>query len=342
MRAFAHELRLVRTRWSRSAVLVLTLAASSISTSAPPPLGPGGSELSPWRPIHQRVRHNGEEGCGSWSWEVNPAYMTTPFIPLTSVPFTPSLPTTAGSFQLGMPVGESALEGRYTLTNSIWFLTGSTGDAPEAFGMAERNGFLRWFPDYAAGVPLTASPTRLRLTSIGELHGSIDLDFGVVLAGEVTRIASGGLKAAMKTIGDFLGPRIDLELAGSPSMVKVSPNAIHASESQQSGLGLGFTIGADNGASGEVQWQAGGTQAVIEMTEHMKVVQFDCVAPSASDGFTEWYFSQQVDVFVDAALIHGRHSIVNAKATFLDFKFDTMGCPSCGNVGSRNPGQIGS
>lgn len=330
----------------RALPFVLLLGATSqpslAAAIAPPPTTPedsGGTSVSPWIPVNDQPAGSNGDGCGDWLWFPYRVSMTTPAVSATAVPFTPSMPGT-GTRRLELSRDRMSLVGSYQLENlwagPICVNCGTTDDAPEATGAAERPGVLYWFPSISptAGV-LPGQPTRLRIVSRAKLHGRIDLDYGLVLAGETSRLAIGGFQVSVRTVGDSIHPKIDAGVAQSWALAKVNPNAVHASSAQQSSLGLGVTIGADNGGSGEVSWTAGGSQAWIELNESMKCVEFACVTPA---GASEWYFAQEADMLIDAALIYGRHARVDVACEFQDFRFETMGCPSCISLSETMPG----
>lgn len=340
-----------RSAYARTTLLALVCALSDSSTesasamfTAPPPTMPSGSgtpEPSPWIPIND-APSGGVDGCGDWLWLPYRVRMVAPGpTPPTQVPFSPTLSSGNGTRRLGLASGSpTAMIGSYALSN-LWIgplctACGTTDDAPETRGSAERSGFLCWFPSVsAAGEELASPPTRIRINSTAYLHGRIDLDFGIVLAGETSRLAIGGLNVDVKTSGDPFSSKIDREVADSPASIKVNPNAVHASSAQSSGLSAGVTLGADNGGSGSVSWTLGGSRAWIELNESMECIEWACVMPN---GEQKWYFQQDASMLVDAALIYGRHAKVDATVEFENFLFETMGCPSCSSTQATAPG----
>lgn len=338
-----------RSAYARTTLLALVCALSDSSSgsasamfTAPPPTAPGdsgGTSVSPWIPVNDQPAGSNGDGCGDWLWFPYRVSMTTPAVSATAVPFTPSMPGT-GTRRLELSRDRMSLVGSYQLEN-LWVgpmcvNCGTTDDAPTVTGSAERPGLLYWFPSISpTGGALLGQPTRLRIVSRAMLKGRIDLDYGIVLAGETSRLAIGGFQVSVRTVGDPIHQKIDEAVAQSPALAKVNPNAVHASSAQQSSLGLGVTIGADNGGSGEVSWTAGGSQAWIELNESMKCVEFACVTPA---GASEWYFAQEADMLIDAALIYGRHAKVDVTCEFQDFHFETMGCPSCTGLSETRPG----
>jgi hypothetical protein len=267
--------------------------------------------------------------------------MTTPFVKIHPIRFFPSGSHGTGSFEVGLTQPEcNALAARANLYDACFadfcLFRGETGPLEPQEGGAERTGFLRW-----TGPMTGIRTTRLRLTSTARVTGFIELDYGVVIAGEMTRIASGGMSARIKTSGDYIGPRTSAAMAASLTLASVSPSASHASQPQQSGLGFGVTVGADNGGNVEVAWELGGSRVWIRPVESMRCVEWECVTPPENVAFVEWYFDQVAHVMVDAGLSYGKKSIVRAQVSFGDFKFERQSCPSCSAPPQVQPGQTG-
>jgi hypothetical protein len=332
--------QLRRFRASLSLSLSLLLTPTIIRTSTEPPLGPGSPELSPWIPVGGNPGSS-DEACGFWWWSSGGVKMTTPYVKIEPIRFYPSGSHGSGWFEVGLTQPDNkSLSARASLWDSCMqdfcLRLGETGPLEPQEGGAERIGFLRW-----TGPTSGLLNTRIRLTSTARVTGAIDLDYGLVVAGETTRIASGGMSASIKTSGDYLGPRIAAAMTASRTSAVVSPSVSHASTPQQSGLGAGVTVGSDNGANFHVQWQLGGSRAWIRLVESMRCVEWDCVTPPANAVFVEWYFDQVAHVMVDAALIRGKESIVRAQVRFGDFKIERQGCPSCIAPPAVEPGQTG-
>jgi hypothetical protein len=229
-----------------------------------------------------------------------------------------------GFEQIG-PGAQRALQARCNLKANFF---GATGDI-DLSTYAERSGFLRWRTDTPGTTPL---PQRVRIVSRGKVEGEIRLDYGLVVVGETSRLASGGLHAKIDTRGSWIGQRIADRIAQSPTSAKVDPYGVHASLPQQTGLGLGITVGTENGGSAQVQWTAGGTVATITLREHMDCVEWDCIVvePSSLPGYEdqrEWFFEQHAFVFAGAKLLNGYEAAVRAKVTMGDFHFERQECP---------------
>ncbi len=322
-------------------VIVATLAGDCAFARLDddPPLGPSGPSISPWNPVNENWGPGG--ACGFYWFDDNGVTLETRFVPRTLVPRGLAGPAKQNFYELGLrPPAMKTLEGRFDLVN-FWLgffciPCGSAGPLDAVSGRAERIGQLYWLRDDDAG-SMTTLPTRLRMTSTGKVSGSIMLSYGFVFGGETWRSASGGLKAEMTTSGDAIGPRIAAMMANSRTLAQVNPNATHSSPPQSSGVGMGLTIGADNGGSASVAFQVGGNSAEIELNESLRCIAWDCVAPDPSVAFQWWYFTQEAEVLVDAALYMGQHSKVRAKAEFEEFKFEAMQCPSCVPLGG-SPG----
>lgn|GEM_PF-1614144 len=318
------------------AVALMCIApTASAAMTAPPPLLPleNPTSVSPWIPINDQTDESDELGCGQWIWDRYPLRMLGEPTPPTPVDFTNGRP--AGWRELRLH-GKS-LTGRYELAND-WFgfacwLCGATDDTADAtFGDAERDGLLYWVPDVSeTGQPLPGLPTRVRIVSTAYLKGSIELDYGIVLAGETTRLAMGGLRAEVKTTGDSFAKKIDDAIAKSPSLIVVNPNAVHASAPQSTSLGVGLQIGTENGGQASVGWTGGGTVAIMKLNLPLKCIAYDCIAPGPT--MRNWYFAQEAGVLIDAGLTYGHHSTVDATVEFRDFHFETMGCDSCSMPG---------
>lgn len=328
--------------------LSLMIAPSALGSDDDTPLGPGGEpggSPGEWIPIGQ-PGENDEGSCGEWSWHPNRPGLVSTDRPTAPSPFSfgtllqRGQATWAVGFEQTGPNAQRALQARCSLKADAFSATGEV----DLSTYAERNGFLRWRTENPGTAPL---PQRVRIVSRGTVAGNIMLDFGLVLAGETSRIASGGLHAWIDTRGSWIGSRIANKIAQSRTSAEVSPYGVHASSPQQTGLGVGITVGTENGGSAQVQWTAGGTIATITLDERMECVEWDCIVVEPSnlpghEGQMEWFFEQHAFVFAGAKLLRGYEAAVKARVTMGDFYFERQECPCLDPVTGGGPQQMGA
>ena len=169
------------------------LAPSALGSDDDTPLGPGGEpggSPGEWIPIGQ-PGENDEGSCGEWSWHPNRPGLVSTDRPTAPSPFSfGTIPRTgkaawAVGFEQSGPNAQRALQARCSLKAD---LSSATGEV-DLSTYSERNGFLRWRTENPGTAPL---PQRVRIVSRGTVEGNIMLDFGLVIAGETSSIASVG------------------------------------------------------------------------------------------------------------------------------------------------------